>query len=1062
VIDRPAVSVRLLGAFEVNVDGRAVGAGAWRLRKAADLVKLLAIAPGYRLHREQLMESLWPDKEPDAAANNLYQAIHGARRALGPAVVEFRDGIVSLAPGNGGGIDVDVTAFAAAIERADAGDVAAREEARALYRGELLPDDRFEDWAVGLRDALAAANRRNLSELAVIREREGDLEAALDCLRALLALDPTDEASGRRAMRLEARAGRRGAAQQHYESLRDALRRELDVEPDEETKQLERDIVEGRLDPLGEQPSTTNLPVQFTSFVGRGREVGEVQRLLAGTRLLTLTGTGGTGKTRLALEAAHAARGRYPDGVWLVELAAVRRDGDVVRATAEVFGVREAPGTPLLEAVARQLGDRRALIVLDNCEHLIDACAAMVHRLEARCPDLHVLATSRQPLRAPGEVVFRVPSLAIANPDEPIDPAELMLVDSVRLFVDRALAADPTFAVTPENAGALARLCFRLDGLPLAIELAASRVAAIPVEVLLERIGERFELLVGGRRTALTRQQTLRATIDWSYELLTPEQQGVFRRLAVFAGRVSPGAAEAICAPLGIPGGRLLAVLGDLVDQSLLVLDAAMAPPRFRMLETVRDYGRGRLADEGESDAVETAFLRWAVELSAPAAPRRPGSDWLAAFRRLGPEIENLRAALERAVARDPATALELAHNLWPYWLWDGHFVEGRTWLEVALAANPGPTPLRVWALIGLGALLGRAGDTAEHARRGTEALEIARGLGDPVAVGWSLQNLGISHWAGDALALALEDFEAAALIGRDAFPAGQAAAEHALAAVRWTLGDRDEARRHIDEALALITALPDDAILPPAIDIAFEVVRPDPVLGIPWPVMEENATAFRDSDPAAAMGYVLAIRGTMGRVEGDEAAARRDFAAALEPFRQRGDARGEALIEVRLGTLERDDGKLDLAREHLRRALAIRREIGDARGVSMTQALLGDLELTAGNLDEAERLLDASLAAARRRADLWVTGAALSYRVRLALVRDQPDAARASLEEALDVARRSGRSRHVGWIELRLAALDRLEGRDPGGGIAAAAELLRRAGDELGTATASALAGQR
>jgi len=1061
-MDRPAVFVRLLGAFEVEVGGRAIGAGAWRLRKAADLVKLLAIAPGHRLHREQLMDALWPDKEPDAAANNLYQAIHGARRALGATAVEFRDGIVSLVPDAGAGIEVDVVAFEAAIGRADAGEVAAREEARSLYRGELLPDDRFEDWAVGLRESLAAANRRNLSELANLREREGDLEAALDTLRALLGADPTDEAAARRAMRLEARAGRRGAAQQQYEALAEALRRELDVEPAAETTQLQRDIVEGRLDPLGERPSTTNLPVQFTSFVGRAREVGEVQRLLLGTRLLTLTGTGGTGKTRLALEAAQSARGLYPDGVWLVELAAVRRGEDVVRATAEVFGVREAPGTPLLEAVVRHLGDRRALIVLDNCEHLVDAAAGMVHRLEAACPDIRVLATSRQPLRAPGEVVFRVPSLAIADPDLPLPMAELALVDSVRLFVDRALAADPAFRVTAENAGALARLCFRLDGLPLAIELAASRVAAIPVDVLLERIGERFELLVGGRRTALTRQQTLRATIDWSYQLLTLEQQAVLRWLAVFAGRVSPAAAEAVCEPLGIGAGRLLAILGELVDQSLLVLDAATAPPRYRMLDTVRDYGRGRLADEGESEAVEAAFLRWAVDLSAPAAPRRAGSEWLAAFRRLGPEIENIRSALERAVARDPASALRLAHNLWPFWLWDGHFVEGRTWLEVALAANPEPTPLRVWSLIGLGALLGRAGDTAEHGRRGTEALEIARRLDDPMAIGWSLQNLGISHWASDALALALDDFRSAAEIGSAAFPAGRAAAEHALAAVHWTVGDRVAARQHIDRALSLTAALPVDASLPPAIDIAFEIVRRDPILGIPWPVMEDNATAFRDTDPAAGIGYVLAIRGTMGHVEGDDAAARADFAAALDAFRQLGDRRGEALVEARLGTLARDDGELARAREHLGRALAIRRDLGDARGVSLTEALLGDLEVTAGNLDEAERLLRDSLDAARRRADLWVTGAALSYRSRLALVRGTVPEARESLEEALAVARLSGRSRHIGWVELRLAALDRLEGGDPRPRAKSGAEALRRAGDELGVATAEELAGPR
>ena len=326
-------------------------------------------------------------------------------------------------------------------------------------------------------------------------------------------------------------------------------------------------------------------------------------------------------------------------------------------------------------------------------------------------------------------------------------------------------------------------------------------------------------------------------------------------------------------------------------------------------------------------------------------------------------------------------------------------------------------------------------------------------------ATGWALQNLGIAHWASDQLVLAMEDFRAAVEIGRSAFPAGEATAEHAIAAVCWTMGDRAEARRHIDYALALAAGLADDAILPPTLDVAFEVIRVDPVLDVPQLVMEENASAFRDTDRHAAIGYTLANRGTMARIDGDTGAAVRDFEVALATFRDRRDSRGEAVIEARLGTLARDAGDPDLAREHLVRALAIRRDIGDARGVSVTEAILGDLEISCGRLDDAGQLLESSLAAARRRADLWNIGAALSYGAGLALVRGDVATARRNLEEGVETARRSGRPRHVGWLELRLAALDRLAGDDPGPRAESAERTLTAIGDGIGAAAAHAVA---
>jgi predicted ATPase/DNA-binding SARP family transcriptional activator len=1053
---RPGLAIRLLGGFDVEVAGRAVPARAWSLRKGADLVKILALTPGHRLHREQLMEALWPDKDPDAAANNLYQAVHAARNALGREGphpwIEVRAGLVAFA---GDDLWVDVEAFEAAAATPD-GDRQASAVALALYRGELLPEDRYEEWPVAQREALAATWRRLARDEAAALQGQGRLGEALVHLRGLLAADSADEDAAREVMRLQALAGDRAGAARTFEALRAALEAELGVSPSAPTTDLHREIVEGRLGPPIVAAARDNLPVALTSFIGRESLASDVRSLLESARLVTLTGTGGTGKTRLAVEVGRSLVPAFADGAWLVELAAVGEPAGVNRAVGDALGVREPPGQTLRDAIVDQVAAREMLLIVDNCEHLIEACAELVATLLTRCPSLRVLATSRQPLRIDGETVFRVPSLAIIDPSGDADVAELASVDAVALFMDRARAVDPAFALTEANARDVAELCYHLDGLPLAIELAASRVAQIPVAELARRLPERFRLLVGGNRAALTRQQTLKATLDWSYDLLSPELQRVLDRISIFASGATVGAAEAVCALPPIDRAAILPILGELAEQSLLILDTSGPEARYRELETVREYGRERLLDRAETGDLGTAHTRWAIALTEAAATGRAGEAWPEAFRRVASELDDLRAALERSIASEPESALQLATNLWAYWLWDGHLVEGRSWLEAALAAVPARTSLRARALVGLCALAGRAGDTTEHARRGTEAVEIARELGDAGSLVWALQALGIAYWASDHDDLAVTEFEAAAEAGRAGFPAGEAAALHALAAVRWTIGDRAAARSALELALAATAALPGTSeFVPPAIDIAFEVVRPDPVTALPWLAMEENATGFRETPPATTLGYVLATRGTMARLEGDPEAARRDFTAALELFRSRADQRGTATIEARLGTLDRDSGALDAARDHLGAALAIRTELADARGVSVTQALLGDLDVLSGNLDDGERLLRRSLEAARARADRWNIAAALSYLVSLSLARGDLEDARQLLDDALAVSRPTGRVRHGAWIHFRRAAIERHAGADPAPHAAAAAAIFKQLGD-LGMAAAA------
>jgi len=519
-----------------------------------------------------------------------------------------------------------------------------------------------------------------------------------------------------------------------------------------------------------------NLPVQLSSFVGREREMREIERLLGGSRALTLTGPGGAGKTRLAIEAAASQISVYQDGVWLVELAALSEPALVVQAIADVFEVREQQAVSLVELVIRHVDERRLLLLLDNCEHLVEACASTAQALLTGCPNLRIMTTSRQSLRIPGEVVFRVPSLPVPDPDGIMDPTELAPIDSVRLFVERAQAIVPTFSLTARNAAAVARLCHHLDGLPLAIELAASRVAVLPVTAIADRLDDRFRLLVGGSRTALSRQQTLKATLDWSYNLLTEPQRRVLRALSVFVGGAPLDAVEIVSPGAGVDSRDVLRLLGELVDQSLVMLDDADAEPRYRLLETVREYGREQLIERGEREATEGAHGTWALALADQAESALPGPEWQAALARLEVEHDNLRAALDRSLSADVDRALRLAASMWQSWLWHGYLAEGRRSLGRALDGPPTPTVERARALVGLAALTIRSGETGAGARHADEAFAIYRGLGDPLGACRALQVLGVTSWSEDDLGAAEKTYRLSLEIATEAgFGPGQA-----------------------------------------------------------------------------------------------------------------------------------------------------------------------------------------------------------------------------------------------------------------------------------------------
>jgi predicted ATPase len=483
-----------------------------------------------------------------------------------------------------------------------------------------------------------------------------------------------------------------------------------------------------------------NLPAQASSFIGRDAQLAEVHRLLEGSRLVTLTGAGGAGKTRLGLQAAAGLADGSGDGVWFVDLAPLQ-DGDLAAAaTASVLGIREDPGRPITETLVDAVGDRSLLVLLDNCEHLIDACAKLADALLRGCPNIVLLTTSREPLGIDGEQVYRVPSMVTPAQGDGVDV--IRSAEAVRLFADRARQQGARLSWDPEAAEVAGRICRRLDGIPLAIELAAARLRVMPVAELDARLDQRFSILTGGSRAALPRQQTLLAMVDWSWELLTPAERHVLAGLSVFAGGFDLAAAEAVAGGEIVPAAEVLGHLAALVDKSLVHFDTGIGdgtgdgPVRYRLLETVRQYATRRLQgrDRAAADEVAAAHRDHYLALARAAAPRLVARDQPEWLDRLDLELDNLRAAIAFSLRRaDAAAGIGLAASLRIFWKARGHASEGAEALRALLdlPGAQGATVLRGTALASAAYLLEQTGGYATAAEYCDEALAIARSADD-------------------------------------------------------------------------------------------------------------------------------------------------------------------------------------------------------------------------------------------------------------------------------------------------------------------------------------------
>jgi non-specific serine/threonine protein kinase len=735
----------------------------------------------------------------------------------------------------------------------------------------------------------------------------------------------------------------------------------------------------------------TNLTVPLTALIGREHDVDAIDRTLDASRLVTLVGPGGVGKTRLALQVASARQASFPDGVWLVELAALTDDAMVPRAVASTLGVREQARRPLGETLAETLRARRMLLILDNCEHLVDACARIGETLLRACPRLQILATSREALAIGGEIVWPVAPLPVPPTDEALLVSDLSQLASVQLFVERASAVAPGFALAEQHPDAVARICRHLDGMPLALELAAARVASLSVDQIAARLDDSFRLLTLGSRTAAPRHQTLRAALDWSFELLTEPERLALRRLAVFPGGCTLAAAERVLGdgsgegdgfwvlgdgerdtePLtpGTQHPSTMDVLARLVGKSLVRAEqetiAGVSEARYRMLETVRQYASERLREAGEDEALHRRQGDWCAELAEAAEPHLLGAEQVTWLVRLDREYANIRAALSWCLEHEPPLGLRIAASLWQFWRIRLYLSEGRHWLEVLLARAPDPTRVRARALAAAGLLARWQLDVVAARERYDEALALARALDDQQLIGVVLREVGTlvsAHFGDQQQARAL--FEEALAASRAADDR-RSVATNLMQQGRLAMiaGEYRRAQTLFDESVALLAEVGDRWQLAMTLEDAGGVAL---VVGEP-----ERAEAFFDQALATArtleeVGFGTVHRryhpGTVAYWRGDAVTAIEWYEAGLAITRANEHVAGTIENLLGLGHAIRLQGDLARATTLFNEGLRLSTEHGDKSATATALHGLGLLASSTGNEDLATTHLHESL----------------------------------------------------------------------------------------------------
>jgi predicted ATPase/DNA-binding SARP family transcriptional activator len=721
--------------------------------------------------RELLADLLWDERTQEQSLGYLRMALSALRKALGSDLLVGRESL-GLNPQRPVWLDTahlddcfrDVRLQGRVTDQT-AHEVA---QALALYRGDFLEGfyisecRGFEDWQLREQERLHRLAIDGLSELVAYQVERMEYQQGLENASRLLELDPLMEAAHRQMMLLLAGVGQRSAALAQYETCRRLLHDELGVDPEQETRELYEQIRSGQLKtgrgsealpPLYTMVTRKeNLPLRLTSFIGREQEARAVKELVSNFRLVTLTGSGGVGKTRLALEVCSDYLQDFEHGVWLVELAPLSEPQTVLPAIASVFNLQAQPDRPWKQVLLDYLRNKKALLLLDNCEHLVSTCAELAETIMEETAEVSILATSREALGIPGEAIYPVPSLSLPDADPAVSAESVLASEAGRLFAERARMVLPGYEISTGNAGAVARICWRLDGIPLALELAAARVNLLTGEQIVARLDDAFSILGGFSRTTLPRQQTLRSTIDWSYNLLSSAEKTLFRRLAVFRGGWDLEAAEGICAGDVASGAYLAAdvileLLSSLVSKSLVNVTRELGrEARYRLLETIHQYSRGKALEAGELEIWRSRHLGYFTAWAEEVEPRLKGPEQAYWFERLMVNLENIRLALEWGLEKDPQTALRLATVLLLFWYRTNHAEEGIQWLKAALARpeSAARTVQRGRALLALAFLWGYYDLLSqEQEQLVREGLEICQEQDDHFGQGLAYRLLG-------------------------------------------------------------------------------------------------------------------------------------------------------------------------------------------------------------------------------------------------------------------------------------------------------------------------------
>ncbi|HLV81248.1 MAG TPA: tetratricopeptide repeat protein [Chthonomonadaceae bacterium] len=951
--NEPAESlvIRLFGPFDVRLGGRPLP----RLRSHKEqwLLALLVLRAARPVERDWLAGTLWPESDASQAAYNLRRSLSNLRQTLGEQASRLLSPSSHAVRLDLSGAEVDLIAFDRAIAQEDA---AALEAAIALYRGPLL-EGCLEEWVFPERQVREQAYLGALEKRALLSLKQGDPETAVTCLKRAVSVDSLRQSAQRALMQALAAGGNSSEAILVFRDFRLLLRQELNADPDPETVALFQRIRAEARDPRPLAPPPAPLavvrtvaparpvgclPSPITSLVGREQEIAEIGAHLQSARLVTLTGMGGVGKTRLAIEAARQTGAEYADGVWFVDLAPLSDPALLAQAVAATFELPEEGERTLEETLLDHLHRQQSLLVMDNCEHLIAACARLADSLLRFCSRLRLLATSRQPLGLIGEVVFRVPVLALPPRPDASPPARelarpgpeaqdglalVMQYEAPRLFEERARQALPAFRITHDNAGTVGQICHHLDGIPLAIELAAARVKALSVEQIAARLGDRFQLLTEGSRTALPRQQTLRDLIAWSYNLLTPKEQALLRRLVVFAGGWTLEAAEVVGAGNGIEADEVLDLLSGLVEKSLVVYEQE-GEARYRLLETVSQYAWEQLMESGEEAQARRRHLLFCVDLAEEAEGNLFGSEPARWLTRLEREHGNLRAALALDILDDAdlEVGLRLAGALRKYWEIRGHLSEGRAHLGRLLARSPTSAPrsaARARALYGAAALALRQGDREAARALFEKCLSIQRALGNLRETAYTLNALGtVAMQQGDDLVARSLLSQSLAIQRELGDRRGIAYALNNLGLGHYKQGDYNQARLLYEECLAINRELGDR-------------------MGI---------------------ANVLDNLGNVAYEQGDITAAQELYEQGHALHLELGHRRGIADTLFHLGKLAYHQGDYETAWRAYNESLEIRQDLGDKPMIALSLRVMGELVLARGDCQGAEQLLAESL----------------------------------------------------------------------------------------------------